>query len=1056
MRLHRLRIQGFGPFGGTEEVDLDALSTGGLFLLTGPTGAGKTSVLDAICFALYGQVPGARQDGGRLVSDHRPIDLTPEVELEATIAGRRILIRRVAEHERPSRRGGGTTVERPSATLREQEPDGSWRAVSTSLQEIGSELQQLLGMNLDQFAQVVLLPQGGFATFLRADAEERQKLLERLFDARRFKRIEAWLEDEAGRTRRTADEAERAFAQRLAGLVATVPADLGTGAETDDDIRQADPDAVPQTDPADARRATPDGPAEPLPPPLDSGSETGGPPSESTAGALADPPDPADTDAVRTWIATTTARVTAEVERTTAVRRRRSAALDTARRAEQEARERDARAAERRGHVERLAALEADAAARDADRAAIDRARRAEPARGPRRDAVAARVARHKADEQLGKARRWVAGLEADDLDASAPDGWSAARDARDREHAALRGLADREAALPERRRELARLMQEAEQAERDAAAADDVVRTLGARVPTVEEDLRRQSDVAARIDDLRAAAALAAKQTAAARDRDRLAVELRGVEDARRSAVTAYQDARERLLDVRSRRLAGIAAELAGTLGDDEPCPVCGSAEHPRPAAAGTDHVDEAAERAAETEAERLRTAKDAADAAVSNVERARATALAVAGEDPIAVLAEREERATAAVAAAEAAGRASEELRRELGTITTRTDTERQRSASCRETAAATRTRVQALEQEIAGTVAEIDAARGGHDTVELHRSALAFERQYLDKAQQVVREAEAAQAAAADAERRLRDALDAGGLADEAALRAAELTPDAIAELEQWLRRHDDELAAVRAALADPRLATVDPDAPSTAEATSALAADAAAAHEAAITAAATASRAAAELAVRAPQVRAELDRLGPLREARDRAGELHRLAVGTSSDNVKRMRLTAYVLAARLEQVATVASALLGRMSSGRYGLVHHDDRSGRSRSGLGLRVVDGWTGEERDTRTLSGGESFFASLALALALADTVTAESGGRPLETLFIDEGFGSLDEDTLEEVMDVLDELRDGGRVVGIVSHVAELRGRVPTQLQVVKEIDGSHLRTATTTGV
>ena len=157
----------------------------------------------------------------------------------------------------------------------------------------------------------------------------------------------------------------------------------------------------------------------------------------------------------------------------------------------------------------------------------------------------------------------------------------------------------------------------------------------------------------------------------------------------------------------------------------------------------------------------------------------------------------------------------------------------------------------------------------------------------------------------------------------------------------------------------------------------------------------------------------------------------------------------MRLSAYVLAARLEEVAAAATERLATMSGGRYALVHSDERvKGGGRSGLGLRVVDAWTGVERDTCTLSGGESFTASLALALGLADVVQAESGGTAIETLFVDEGFGTLDEETLDEVMTTLDGLRDGGRVVGLVSHVLDLRARIPTQLEVRKTRTGSTL--------
>ncbi|RBM17503.1 SbcC/MukB-like Walker B domain-containing protein, partial [Streptomyces sp. PT12] len=199
-------------------------------------------------------------------------------------------------------------------------------------------------------------------------------------------------------------------------------------------------------------------------------------------------------------------------------------------------------------------------------------------------------------------------------------------------------------------------------------------------------------------------------------------------------------------------------------------------------------------------------------------------------------------------------------------------------------------------------------------------------------------------------------------------------------------------------------------------------------------------------------------AELDALGaraaddaaalaPLRDESRHITRLAGLTAGTAPENEYRMRLETYVLAARLEQVAAAASVRLHRMSAGRYTLVHSDARAAhRARSGLGLRVMDAWTGRARDTASLSGGESFFVSLALALGLADVVAEEAGGRRLDTLFIDEGFGSLDEQSLDEVLDVLDGLREHDRSVAIVSHVPDLRGRIPAQLQVVKTRRGS----------
>lgn len=202
MRLHRLDMTAFGPFGGYQSVDFDELSAAGLFLLHGPTGAGKTSVLDAVCYALYGSVPGARQ-GGSLRSDHAAAGTRTEVTLELTVAGRRLELTRQPAWERPKKRGAGTTLDKAQSWLREYDAaTGAWKDLSRSHQEIGEEITQLLGMSREQFCQVVLLPQGDFARFLRADAEARGRLLGRLFETHRFAEVEKSLAE-----RRRATEA---------------------------------------------------------------------------------------------------------------------------------------------------------------------------------------------------------------------------------------------------------------------------------------------------------------------------------------------------------------------------------------------------------------------------------------------------------------------------------------------------------------------------------------------------------------------------------------------------------------------------------------------------------------------------------------------------------------------------------------------------------------------------------------------------------------------------------------------------------------------------------
>jgi exonuclease SbcC len=361
----------------------------------------------------------------------------------------------------------------------------------------------------------------------------------------------------------------------------------------------------------------------------------------------------------------------------------------------------------------------------------------------------------------------------------------------------------------------------------------------------------------------------------------------------------------------------------------------------------------------------------------------------------------------------------------------------------------------RIATLERELDADETRLTAALGDAADAAALIAGLEQRAQRLDRAAEAVERARAQVAEAGRARAAADDEAQVRGFADAQAAHGAAREDGEIAALEQQLREHDDRVAECRAALADRDLHAAaaapgpDLDAAKRAkrEASEALALadrghDRAAAH-------------ADRLIGLEAHLTERMAALEPLRDDARRIRELAMLADGTSSANRKSMRLSAYVLAARLEEIAAAASLRLAAMSSGRYTLVHSDEGARRNRQhGLDLRVVDGWTGRERHPATLSGGETFLASLALALGLADVVCAEAGGARLETLFVDEGFGALDEGALDEVLDVLDRLRDGGRSVGVVSHVPELRQRISAQLHVVKGREGSHVRATSAT--
>ncbi|MBA3745102.1 SMC family ATPase, partial [Sporichthya sp.] len=225
MRPHSLEVTAFGAFAGTVNVDFDDLSQGGLFLLHGETGAGKSTLLDALGFALYGRVPGDRGVVKRLRSDHAGASERTSVRLEVTIGDRRLRITRTPEQTRPKVRGEGTTTEPAKVLLEERCDTGKgatgWDAVSTRVGEADQEINDRLGMTADQFFQVILLPQGEFARFLRAPSDERVVLLERLFGTDRFRDVEQWLA-ERRRTTGQAVESQREAITRRVELIAQI------------------------------------------------------------------------------------------------------------------------------------------------------------------------------------------------------------------------------------------------------------------------------------------------------------------------------------------------------------------------------------------------------------------------------------------------------------------------------------------------------------------------------------------------------------------------------------------------------------------------------------------------------------------------------------------------------------------------------------------------------------------------------------------------------------------------------------------------------------------
>jgi exonuclease SbcC len=984
VRLHRLSLTAFGPFAGTAEVDFDEVGRDGLFLLWGPTGAGKTTLLDAVVFALYGTVPGARGEEKRLRSDHADAVTRTEVSCELTLGTERLLVRRRPEQQRPKKRGEGWTTEQATLVVQRM-TDGGWEPVSTRIDEGSEHLRTRLGLDVHQFCQVVLLPQGDFARFLRAEPEHRGDLLRTLFDVGRFATAEEWLAEERGQARERVN-VQREQVSRLLARVAQV----------------ADVDAPEELAP-------------------------------ELVGAGAG-------NAVSRWI--DGVRSLAAVQATDAEKQAEAAAAAAGL---VDAELADARAlAERHTRRGRAVADLATLTAREPELAALraerDGGRRAEPLRDCLENAMRTALAAEQA-------------LDARD---AAQHRWSAVADGRDGTAAAVQELRDGAAAaralLPEveRAAELARRVAELEG---DIAtlttACDEGTAAVGswpARLAEQESRVAGARAAAVRLPALEGAVSAAAAALDAAGKAERLQTVVGDAQLQVQSRRESWSDAREQWLDLRARRLEGMAAELAAQLTEGADCPVCGSIEHPRPATHAGPAVTAADERSARQSAEAAESLLADAVAALERQERELVALRAQAGEVPVAeqAAALAELRASTAEIAALAGTLERDEAL--LGALLAEREEAAARLAANREALGARTAERETLATGLVQLGKRLVEACGADADLAARVARLtdaAARCQAL-----VTAEVEEARArGAADAARRTaEERAEAAGFPDVLEAASALLPLGRLEVLDRELDGHDRRVAVLTARLAEPELTDLGPrpDIASLEERCSTATRQ----REQAVAELERARRCSQALESLAGDLTAAEVELAELRGWAEQVTALADLANGRGA-NTLRMRLQSFVLAARLEQVAEVASRRLLDMSAGRYTFLH-SDAQGRhgARGGLGLDVFDEYTGVRRPTKTLSGGESFMASLALALGLADVVTAETGGVQLDTLFVDEGFGSLDPQSLDAVMTVLDELRRGGRTVGVISHVEELRTRIPSRLEVVLGREGSRL--------
>ncbi|PAK75358.1 hypothetical protein B8W89_06910 [Micrococcus luteus] len=1008
MRIHRMRLEGLGPYAQAQDVDFDRLNAAGLFLLDGPTGAGKSTVLAALCFALYGTVPGGRSAESLVTTLREPGAVIPEVQVEFTVQGRRFEVVRSPKHERPRRRrsaaGGATVTTQATVSLRER-VDGEWTAPLTRADEVGQQIAAVLHLDAEQFIQVVLLPQGQFAQFLTAKSDERRVLLRRLFGTQRFDGVEEHLRVETARLDTAvavdADVARTARAQLAEALHEALGPDWHA------------PEPSPDTDDRLLALA----------------AERAGRAHEDARADLATARAAEQRARVTARELETRGRDLAAAEAWASRRRDHDAEAETA-----AARRRAVDAHERAGRV--LAAAQRATAAADAA--------------GTASETVTEALA-HVEDEPTAAA--WLAAARADGA-ADAPASRQALGEAERAAEAVARAVQDRArmgeleqeaAAAAERRAEIGRdraaLVESRPEREAAVAAHRAAVERGTERLGAREAVDRAVSEAAARRTAAEAAAARAVEAETAAR--------------AHREAQERRREAAERHVGLLRARYEQAASELAERLVPGEPCAVCGSPEHPAPAATADTTVTEADVR----DAEQARTAADRAATDAETALRAAEQTLRTAREAAAGLA---PEAAREALERAEAERAALDQAAKDLAADRRRLTAAEKTLAGADETAAALAAEDGRLAEAAAHRAARltelrdaVEAARGDAETLDARRDQVTAARRVLAALAAAQDEDARARAVADETDQALTAALAEQRFDDVDAARAARLEETEAAArtaaVQEWHaeRARLAELEASEPVRRGRALAEAGVE-PPTEEQTRA-AAEALAAAEAASSSRATAvgrlDSLVATVRRQSAALTEVLERSAGLIAEHTRVRGLLDLVRG-GGENLLKMPLTSYVLAGRLEEVAAAATERLLAMTDQRYSIEYSDAVGGRGNKGLELVIRDHYVDETRHPATLSGGETFMASLALALGLADTVQAEAGGIELDTLFVDEGFGSLDADTLDDVLDVVDTLRTGGRTVGLVSHVERMRQEIGVRLEVRKDRRGSSL--------
>ena len=1039
MRILRLTMDAVGPFPGHEVIDFEAFSDAGRFLLSGPTGAGKSTIIDAIVFALYGKVSGGRDSSdSRIRSRYASEQAKTEVELIFSTSSGNYKVRRQPAYERVKKNGKGVTKQNAKAWLFKL--DEQLREVSeplTKTSDVGTEITRIVGLSREQFTQTVVLPQGKFAQFLRSTSKDRQDLLQELFGTAIFEDLQLDLVERARKVKKNQE-----------ALDATLRANLGVLASLLDEAPQLDParclvyEPVPEVDcEFNPLETAWDSRFKPLTPWLEHNQRC----ANLEVSALREQEDKLRSDFA--------------YQRDLATRQERYLALT---------KEHEQLVAQGPVQAQRLAQIQALQALSDL-KPWHEQLKQAQA-----QQAVAQRqLSQALALEQLESDERAQAVLQP--LDYRGAQALSVQLTAQ---VAALNPQVELEAGLAGRRRDLQTKTQAHESANAKLAQGRERENQLPTQIASKQELLEQLNEQAATLPTAQLAQEQATQTLKLAKAHEQLVKDHQRARKLQQLVALELKQASQRHKHMLEQWLSQSALNLAQNLVAGEPCPVCGATEHPAPATQGGENISQ---EQLDQALEEVNEAQEELSQASERVTKLAAQLEAQPCQLSPAQAREQLQEAKAALTAAQQASEQASSCKAQIAKLNAQLEALRADNQAAQARLAGDAKEIQLLGEKIDADAASLSCE--GFESVAakveyLSQLAAALEQlanaaQELDQCKKRAQQAadsftaQWAQASANFADHSAKPAAPAPTDPAETEPTQAEPTQDTsttnvqddyaqacqdfagldLAALKATSASYEKSLSINQAALAELEGIELTPP---PLEQTRLQLEQAQAKTQACQTYAST-------WQAFAGQVNAQLAKLNELlarrSKASDKDGQLLALASAANGDNQARLTLSAWVLQAHFRQVLVFANERLGVIGAGRYELINVDSEEDtrQQKQGLGLAMVDHLSGTTRSPRTLSGGESFYVSLALALALADVVATQNGGIEMNTLFIDEGFGSLDEGTLAEVMDVLGALHSGGRVVGIVSHVSELKRAIPAAVEVRPLLGGgSTLRT------